>query len=139
MWRGTVPALRVGCVGGGWRGGLMSSHERWKSPAVFFLVLHRVAINFFGTLLFTTKPREFVMDHPTYGNTLGSTAPQPMSGPDLLFPCPLLTPNFPSAHPNPTNHEGSRASYRAPYKTNSNHESGAAITMSSCRRLCRQM
>lgn len=33
-----APVLGVGCVGGGWGDGLMSSHERWKSPTIFFLV-----------------------------------------------------------------------------------------------------
>jgi hypothetical protein len=72
-----VPVVRVGCVGGGWGGGLMSSHERWRSPTNFFLVAPLNAINFlhvttyyqatwicYGASHLWKHPR--FLRHPTY-------------------------------------------------------------------------
>ena len=46
----------------------------------------------------TIKAREFVMEHPTYGNTLGSSASQPT----YYFRTTLKTQNFHRLIPHPS-------------------------------------
>jgi hypothetical protein len=56
VWRGTMPVLG-GCAGGGCGDGLMSSHERWKSPI-------KKIVGSSIELPLICLPREFVMEHP---------------------------------------------------------------------------
>jgi len=106
QWRGISGEVLYLCGSGmcrWWGDGLMRSHGEMEITDKFFFG-SSIECPLLCTLLPSPKPREFVMEHPTYGNTLGSSASQPMSGPDLLFPCRLLRLNFPSpAHPSPTN------------------------------------
>ena len=66
-----------GC--GGCGDGLMSSHERWKSPIKIWVG----SSPFFVCPLLPRHVNLFI-GAPTHGNTLGCFR-QPTSGPDLLF------------------------------------------------------